>query len=58
MTEGSAVYTGRAIETIRRKDGGGIGMTSSEGGKIHHDDLVITGHLSDVVPLMIYASSD
>jgi phytoene dehydrogenase-like protein len=56
-TEGSAVYTGRPIQSIRRKSGGGVGITSS-GTEIHYDDLVITGHLNDVVPLMIDASSE
>jgi len=59
MTEGSAVYTGRAIESIRRNKGGrGIEITTSEGGEIDYDDLIITGHLSDVVPLMIDASRE
>lgn len=55
--EGSAVYTGKAIEQIRRNKDGGVEI-SVDGNEIYYDQLIITGHLNDVVPLMVDASKD
>jgi hypothetical protein len=55
--EGSAVYTGKSIAQIRRYDNGGVEI-SVDGSNIYYDQLIITGHLNDVVPLMVDASKD
>jgi len=55
--KGSAVYTSTPIETIQRNDDGGVNIRVN-GNEIYYDQLIITGHLNDVVPLMVDSSNE